>query len=98
MSQSLQPQRLKKLIKRAKMRNSRTRAKPAQGTGVSLPSDGFLRQKAILKLIPVSRATWWNWVKSGKAPKPLNLGPNMTAWRVSDIRELIDRLSKEGAA
>ncbi|MCZ6898389.1 MAG: AlpA family phage regulatory protein [Betaproteobacteria bacterium] len=39
--------------------------------------------------MPVSRTTWWLGVKSGRFPKPVKLGPNTTAWRVEDIRELI---------
>ena len=63
------------------------------------PEIGFLRihqiigsQKAnppIPAIIPVSRTTWWLGVKSGRFPKPVKLGPNTTAWRVEDIRELI---------
>jgi prophage regulatory protein len=29
------------------------------------------------------------WVKDGRFPKPVKLGPRITAWRVEDIRELI---------
>ncbi|HXD35423.1 MAG TPA: AlpA family phage regulatory protein, partial [Rhodanobacter sp.] len=34
--------------------------------------------------------TWWNGVRSGRFPKPVKLGPRTTAWRVEDIRALID--------
>lgn len=54
-----------------------------------LPETGFVRLPAILRVIPVSRSTWWNWVKSGKAPKPVKLAVRTTAWRVEDIRALI---------
>jgi predicted DNA-binding transcriptional regulator AlpA len=30
-------------------------------------------------------------VKSGRFPQPVKLGPRITAWRVEDIRALIDR-------
>jgi predicted DNA-binding transcriptional regulator AlpA len=40
-------------------------------------------------LIPVSRSTWWAGVKSGRYPRPVKLGPRITAWRVEDIRRLI---------
>jgi prophage regulatory protein len=29
-------------------------------------------------------------VKSGRYPQPVKLGPRITAWRVEDIRRLID--------
>ena len=41
--------------------------------------------------IPVSRSTWWQGVKTGRYPKPVKLGPRITAWRVEDIRVLIER-------
>jgi predicted DNA-binding transcriptional regulator AlpA len=43
---------------------------------------GFLRLDQVLKLIPVSKATWWNGCKSGQFPKPYKLGPRITAWKV----------------
>jgi len=58
-----------------------------------LPLTGFVRLSAILSPngpIPVGRTTWWAGVKSGRYPRPVKLGPRITAWRVDDIRRLID--------
>lgn len=65
-----------------------------------LPSEGFVRLNQILgnknlippiaALIPVGRTTWWAGVKSGRFPQPVKLGPRTTAWRVKDIRKLIE--------
>jgi prophage regulatory protein len=58
------------------------------------PSTGFLRLPQILAPlgpIPVSRSTWWAGIKEGRYPQPVKLGPRITAWRVEDIRELIER-------
>ncbi len=58
-----------------------------------LPADGFVRLSAVLAPegpIPVGRTMWWAGVKSGRYPKPVKLGPRTTAWRVADIRALID--------
>ncbi|WP_153146454.1 AlpA family transcriptional regulator [Dechloromonas sp. H13] len=44
-------------------------------------------------VVPFSRCTWWNGVRSGKYPQPVKLGPNITAWRVEDIRALIDSIA-----
>ncbi|MEN8130521.1 MAG: AlpA family phage regulatory protein, partial [Pseudomonadota bacterium] len=35
--------------------------------------------------------TWWEGVKTGRFPKPVKLGPRITAWCVEDIRALIER-------
>jgi predicted DNA-binding transcriptional regulator AlpA len=45
-------------------------------------------------LIPVSRSTWWQGVKDGRYPRAYKLGPNVTAWRVEDIRALIASLAE----
>ncbi|MEM9370126.1 MAG: AlpA family phage regulatory protein [Pseudomonadota bacterium] len=58
-----------------------------------MPTTGFLRLTSILAPdgpIPVSRSTWWAGVKSGRYPKPVKLGPRITASRVEDIRALIE--------
>ncbi len=44
-------------------------------SGNALPETGYIRLPAVLRVIPVSRYTWWAWVKSGKAPK--NVKPTM---------------------
>ena len=58
---------------------------------ISLPSTGFVRLSKILNIIPVGKTTWWNGVASGRFPKPVKPGPRITAWRVEDIRALIER-------
>lgn len=58
----------------------------------SLAETGFVRLSHILAPagpIPVSKSTWWEGVRTGRFPKPVKLGPRITAWRVEDIRALI---------
>jgi len=60
----------------------------------SFPTAGFVRLKSIIAPdgpIPVAKSTWWAGVKSGRFPKPVKLGPRITAWRVEDIRNLIEQ-------
>ncbi len=59
---------------------------------------GYLRIPQVLKLIPVSKSTWWSWVKEGKAPAPIKLGPKITAWKAEDIHQFLDDLSLESEA
>jgi len=66
-----------------------------------LPETGYLRLWQIIgndsspPLIPVSKSTWWAGVKTGRYPKPVKLGARITAWRVEDIRNLINTLSTD---
>jgi prophage regulatory protein len=55
-----------------------------------LPQTGFVRLPVILSVYPVGKSTWWAGVKSGRFPKSVKLGPRVTAWRVEDIRSLIE--------
>lgn len=50
-------------------------------------------------LIPIGKSTWWQWVRNGKAPASVKLGPRTTAWKSADISALIDSLNatKTGA-
>ena len=63
--------------------------------------EGFVRLSAIVgdkkrgvpPIIPVSKSTWWSGVKSGRYPQPVKLGARTTAWRIEDIRKLINDIS-----
>ena len=59
----------------------------------ALPETGFIRLPQVLQLIPVSHASWWAGIKAGKYPPGVKIGARTTGWRVSDIRDLIERLS-----
>jgi hypothetical protein len=66
----------------------------------TLPETGFVRLSRIIgnpkanppipPIIPVSRSSWWLGVQTGRFPQPVRLGPRTVAWRVSDLRALID--------
>lgn len=57
----------------------------------------LLRLRQVLKLVPVSRSTWWSGVKTGRFPQPIKLGPRTTAWRASDVLSLIERAAADAA-
>jgi prophage regulatory protein len=71
---------------------------------IALPNTGFLRlpqiignpnaNPPVLALIPVCKSTWWAGVKSGRYPRPVKLGPRVTAWTVESVRALIERLAQ----
>jgi len=58
-----------------------------------LPSTGFVRLAALLAPggpLPISKSSWWQGVRSGRYPAPVKLGPRITAWRVEDVRQLME--------
>jgi predicted DNA-binding transcriptional regulator AlpA len=74
-----------------------------------LPATGFLRLAQILgnpkatppvpAIIPIAKSTWWAGVRSGRYPQPTRkLGRRITAWRVEDIKALLQAVASVGAA
>lgn len=70
-----------------------------------VPAEGYVRiwdilgrkaakgRPAILGMIPVSRATWYAGVKSGRFPKPIKHG-GIAMWRVEEIQAWIAQLRR----
>ena len=46
----------------------------------------------------MSKSAWWEGFRSGVFPKPVKLGPRTTAWRVEDIRALMERINTASIA
>jgi predicted DNA-binding transcriptional regulator AlpA len=44
-------------------------------------------------ILPISSATFWAWVKAGRAPKPIKLSAGVTVWRRADIVAFAESLS-----
>lgn len=67
---------------------------------MNLPETGFLRLQQILgnkkskppipAIIPLSKSTWYKGLADGRFPKPVKLSVRCTAWRVEDIRALVE--------
>ncbi|PIP06365.1 MAG: transcriptional regulator [Syntrophobacteraceae bacterium CG23_combo_of_CG06-09_8_20_14_all_50_8] len=70
---------------------------------MALPETGLLRLSQILgnpkadppipAIIPVSKSTFWANVKTGVYPKPVHLSRRCVAWKVEDIKKMIEGLS-----
>jgi predicted DNA-binding transcriptional regulator AlpA len=63
-----------------------------------LEKEGLIRLPDVLKIIPVSRSTWLKKVKNGEAPRSFKLGPRITGWKVSDIRNYLEGLTEQQTA
>lgn len=60
-------------------------------------SESFLRIAQVLEIVPVSRATWYAGVKSGRYPQQVKLGLRAAAWKRSDIEKLVATLAAQEA-
>jgi prophage regulatory protein len=54
-----------------------------------------LRQKQILEKFGISASTLWQWVKAGRFPKPVAVGPNTVVWLQDEIDALLIARAKE---
>lgn len=69
-----------------------------RGVAMQQSHDYLLREKQITRnkdnqnpLIPVSRAAFWEGIKSGKYPPPdIRFGARTVCWRMSTIQSVID--------
>ena len=63
-----------------------------------LPDSAYARESQIIRdVIPISHASWWRGIKTGRYPKGAKLSPNVTAWKVGDIRQCLAKLAGEVA-
>lgn len=54
----------------------------------SLPDDANVRLPVVKRLAgDVDNSTIWRWTKKGLFPAAKKLGPNVTGWRVGDLRK-----------
>ena len=63
----------------------------------TLPATGFMRLSQVLQFVPICKTKWYAGIKSGIYPRPIALGPRTAAYRVEDIRALIERLGAQAA-
>jgi prophage regulatory protein len=69
-------------------------SKQSQQIDVWSQRTGYVRLTDILAPsgpLPIGRSTWWQGVRDGRYPRPVKLGPRITAWRVADIQKLIEQ-------
>ena len=66
----------------------------------TFPEIGFLRLRDVIGgkgnpgIIPVSRSSWYKGIAEGRYPKPVKLSERTSAWKIEDIRKLIDELNQ----
>jgi len=82
-------------------RRTRKSRAPRQAP-ITLPAEGFVRQRTVLAVFGIAKTTMWRWIGCGRFPAPKKLGPAGThggviGWDVADLREHIDRV-RNGAA
>ena len=57
-----------------------------------LPTEGFVRLPVVLRVMGISKTSWWEGIKKGKFPKPAKFAARTAGWHVDDLRALIAKL------
>jgi prophage regulatory protein len=57
--------------------------------------DGFLRLKQVLRLLPISKSTWYSMMAKGLAPKPIRLGSGIALYREAEINAMIQTIATD---
>lgn len=72
--------------------NDNTAAKgQVLGPSAKLPETGLVRLSRVLELIPISRSSFYAGQAKGLYPRPVAIGSRARAYRVEDIRALIEK-------
>jgi len=66
----------------------------ADAPALPLPEDGLLRVDDVLQFVRVSKTTWFGWVRSGVAPRPIKIGGS-TFWRAKTLRRWIEKVCSD---
>lgn len=51
----------------------------------------YLRINEVVEMLSVGKSTVWAWVKESKFPKPIKLSEYETVWKLSDIKEWVQK-------
>jgi prophage regulatory protein len=58
----------------------------------------FIRLPEVVRRVGISRSSVWLWVRQGRFPRPVRVGPRVTCWRESEVdRWIAERVEAGGA-
>jgi prophage regulatory protein len=66
-----------------------------------IPESGFIRvsqllgtRRGTIPILPISRSGLYAWIRSGRWPAPIKLGPKVIAWPASVVRTALEEMSR----
>jgi predicted DNA-binding transcriptional regulator AlpA len=54
--------------------------------------EAHIRLKPLLKLVPISKSTWYRGIKAGIYPALIRIAPRVSAWRLSELEACLKHL------
>jgi predicted DNA-binding transcriptional regulator AlpA len=52
---------------------------------------GFFRAKEVAQLLGIHEMTVWRWARSGRFPRPIKIGVQVTGWFARDIAQWLEQ-------
>lgn len=72
---------------------------PTDATPRIRPGDRILRKPEAMRISAItSNTTWWRYVKNGRLPEPVTLGPQLRGWIDREIYAALNRMADGGEA
>jgi predicted DNA-binding transcriptional regulator AlpA len=65
-----------------------TTIKTNEPTHNTAGEDVLIRLPEVLRIIPVSKSTWWKGIKDGRFPEGRKFGSRITAWSRNEVLSL----------
>jgi prophage regulatory protein len=56
----------------------------------------FLRLPEVVRRVGISKSSVWLWIRQGRFPEPIRVGPRVTCWRLTEIDAWIEAKAAEG--
>lgn len=57
--------------------------------------DNIIRRSELARRLSISTTTLWRWVRTGRLPAPICLGPNTVGWREAEIEAWLEQRALE---
>jgi prophage regulatory protein len=64
---------------------------PKSFEGIPWEDLELMDEKEVLRVVDVSKSTWYRGIRDGKFPKPVQLGVRRNKWRPREIHALIEK-------
>ena len=76
-------------------------SKPKLNLVPVLPAEGYVRvsqllgcrRRGLVPILPLSRSGLYAWIRDGRWPAPVRLGPKVIAWPAQQVREALAGMS-----
>ncbi len=67
-----------------------------------IPESGYVRvsqllgcrRRGLVPILPISRSGLYAWIRQGRWPAPIRIGPKVIAWPAAQVRAALEEMSR----